>query len=239
MLNIGNADNFRRTVAGMCLIAAPLVSLVSYSLELGGVNSSDGFAESVAQSPNVWRAAALLGMLSAFLYVPAVMGLLHLLRARAVVLGHLACGILLIGAFGEFSLAAFDYQDIALFASDANRGQVGAISDQATDNFVYMVVLVGYLLGLIIGHFLLAGALWRAKIATPWAPALIALGQLVLLGGGIGGIFQVVGWALLTVGLGWIGLKVLRMSDAQWGQASSVGTLGAVDAPANRSVSVR
>jgi hypothetical protein len=239
MLKIGNADNFRRTVAGLCLIAAPLANLIAYLLELEGVDSSDGIAASVAQSPNVWRAALLLGILSALLYVPAVMGLLHLLRARAVVLGHLACGFLLIGALGGFGLTAFEYQEIALFASDANRGQMFTISDQVADNFVFMAVLVGYFLGFIIGHFLLAGALWRAEIATPWAPALIALGQLVLLGGGIGDIFLLVGWALLTVGLGWIGLKVLRMSDAQWGQVSSVGTLGAVDEPANQSVRVR
>ena len=86
MLRIADADNFRRTLAGLCLIAAPLVLLVAMLVHGGGGNA--GFVKTMVESPGRVQAANLLIMFSSVLFVPALVGLLGLVRGRGTILAH-------------------------------------------------------------------------------------------------------------------------------------------------------
>ena len=103
MLEINDANNFRRTLAGLCLIAAPLAfggsDVIRLSIE-GGVEEGVGQLAAIAASPGLWQVAAILNMIGVILFVPAVLGLMHLLRGRSTVLGHLGGGLALIGVPG-------------------------------------------------------------------------------------------------------------------------------------------
>ena len=103
MLKIWDADNFRRTLAGLCLITAPLAlgasDLIRISVEGDAQGTRDQF-DHIAASPGAWQVATILNMLGIVLFVPAVLGLLHLLHHRGVVLGHIGGGLLLIGLLG-------------------------------------------------------------------------------------------------------------------------------------------
>jgi hypothetical protein len=80
MLRIRDADNFRRTLAGLCLIAAPLVLLVAMIVHGGGGDA--GLVKTLVESPGRVQAANLLIMFSSVLFVPALIGLLGLVRGR-------------------------------------------------------------------------------------------------------------------------------------------------------------
>ena len=80
-------------------------------------------------------------------------------------------------------------------------------------------------LGLFVGYALLAVGLWRTRAAPGGASGLIVAFLVVniigLAAGGNKGVL-LAAHTLLLVGLGWIGVKVLAMSDAQW--RAEVGT---------------
>jgi hypothetical protein len=103
MLKIWDAHNFRRTLTGLSLIAAPLVLLVVW-VALPDL-PDDPTAMFAAIAANRKCTMALLLILSSVLFLPAVIGLIHLLRDRGVVLGHLGGGLALLGALGHIARA--------------------------------------------------------------------------------------------------------------------------------------
>lgn len=102
MLKVWEADNFRRTLAGLALIAAPLAMMVSEVIYKRSFSQeSDGqFFAAVAEKSGTWTFARLLGLLAAVLFVPAVVGMVHLTRERGVVLGHVGGALAIVGAMG-------------------------------------------------------------------------------------------------------------------------------------------
>ena len=68
------------------------------------------------------------------------------------------------------------------------------------------------LLGMI-GLLLLGVALWRARFAPVWVPAILVLGWIISFLGPPTVVFFTTGWALWLISLGYVGLKILQMSD--------------------------
>jgi hypothetical protein len=88
-----------------------------------------------------------------------------------------------------------------------------------------VVVMLISAIGLFIGYALLAVGLWRTRAAPRGASGLIVaflVVDIVGLAAGANKGVLLVAHTLLLVGLGWIGVKVLAMSDAQW--RAEVGT---------------
>jgi hypothetical protein len=114
--------------------------------------------------------------------------------------------------------------ELQVAESGLNRGEVLTAFGQPSLGIT--VVLLISALGLFVGYALLAVGLWRTRAAPRWASGLIVAFLVVdIVGlaaaGGTKGVI-LVAILLLLVGQGWIGLKVLAMSDAQW--RGEVGT---------------
>jgi hypothetical protein len=102
MLKITDANNFRRTVVGLCLIAGPLVVLI------GGLpanweenETKAAFLQVLAESPTRAQIHAILLYFGFLLIAVGIFGIIHLLRHRAVVLGHIA-GVLAVWGWVTF-----------------------------------------------------------------------------------------------------------------------------------------
>ncbi len=223
MLQIADANNFRRTAVGLCLIAGPLVALV------GGLvakweedDTKAAYLQSLAESPTRAQISALLLYFGFLLTAVAVFGILHLLRNRAVVLGHVA-GVLAVWGWVTFpGLLISDFYDLSL-AQWSNRQEAIAISDRAEGYVGSAVMGIPVLFG-VIGLLLLGVALWRARFAPLWVPVVQLLGVAIGFFGPPTVVFFTTGWALSLVALGYVGLKILRMSDEDWARpASKVG----------------
>ncbi len=106
MLNIDDADSFRRMTAGVCLTLAPLVLALAQLVHPG--QGEGGFVQTMADNPGRIQAASLLVILSSVLFVPALVGLVRLMRDRGTVLGHLGVGLALIGVIGHAVWAGFE-----------------------------------------------------------------------------------------------------------------------------------
>ncbi len=88
MLKIGDAHNFRRTLTGLSLVAAPLVLLVVWVALPDLPDDPTAMLAAIAANRERAVVAAVLLMLSSVLFLPAFVGLIHLLRDRGVVLGR-------------------------------------------------------------------------------------------------------------------------------------------------------
>ncbi len=216
--------NFRRTLAGVCLITQPFINLISVAISpRQSTNPSEQLA-TISAHPTRFLIANLLDLLWVFLLIPAVLGLVHLLRTRGALLGHIGGGFALAGAVGTAAYRGVNLAQLQVAQSELNQGQVLAAFGQASLGSIAVMLMSA--LGFLIGYALLAVGLWRTRAAPRWASGLIVAFLVVdIVGlaaaGGNKGVL-LVAHTLLLVGLGWIGVKVLTMSAAQWG--GEVGT---------------
>jgi hypothetical protein len=238
MLKIGDADNFRRTVAGLCLIAAPLAGLIGGLIFPPLPNDTAGTLAGISEHSGRFLMANFLFLVAFALMVPAVLGIMHLLRNRAVALGHIGGALVLLGNFFHAAVIGFALVQLPIAESGGDRAQIVALTEGTYASTAFLLLLAMLLIPSVLGSLILAVAVWRARVAPLWVAVVIVVG--------VATDFIVpeslnlqpdLYFAFTLLGFGWIGLKVLRMSDAQWKQAST-GTLEA-DAPANRSASVR
>jgi hypothetical protein len=210
--------NFRRTLAGVCLIVQPLLNLISVAINpQQNTDPSEQFAMMGAH-PTRFVISSLLDLIWLFLLIPAVLGLLHLLRAQGALLGHIGGGLALAGAVGAAAYRGVNLAQLQLAQSALDPGETLKAFGQASLGTV--VVMLVSAIGLIVGYGLLAVGLWRTRAAPRGASALIVAFLVVdIVGlaaaGGNKGVL-LVAHTLLLVGLGWIGVRILAMSDAQW-----------------------
>lgn len=224
MLRINDADNFRRTIAGLCLIGAPLVLLVAMIVHGGGGNA--GLVRTLFESPGRAQAANLLIMFSSVLFVPALVGLLGLVRGRGVILAHVGVTLAIIGVIGHAVWAGFQIVLLGLVQSGTlNRAQMSELISGGPPNAGFVIVMFAFMIGFFLGLLFLAGALWRSGAVPRWAAACIFLVPFADFVPG-GAIVSVLGPVLGLVGFGAAGLKLLSMPDAEWSQSEAYSAVG-------------
>lgn len=197
--------------------------MIRLSIEGGAEEGAEQLA-AIAANSGLWQVAAALDMIGIILFVPAVLGLMHLLRERSTVLGHLGGGLALIGFLGWAAHNRGYYGFMgAASTSEIDRSQMAGFIEHwiTTPNTVYYVLM--FLVGSTFGMLLLSIGLYRARVTYRWAAALFLLGTVLYNVNSFTpasesllavGVFQ----ALIAVGLGGTGLAVLAMSDADWGR---------------------
>lgn len=226
MLKINDANNFRRTVAGLCLIAAPVALGAALLIHPG--EGEAGLVQTIADNPGRTEAASLLIILSTVLFVPALMGVLNLVRGRGVTLVHVGAGLMLVGVIGHAVWSGFQVVLAGLTRSGLDQRQLAAaIEGSGPPPAGLMVIMFMFLVGFFLGLVVLAAGLWRSRTVPKLAAVglvLVALSDFVFPGGKV---FAAIGGAVAVACFGAIGLKLLGMSDADWerGPASSAETV--------------
>lgn len=97
MLKISDAAHFRRVVAALCLVAAPLLFEAAEITTPQPSGSAAAQLASFAQHRNLLVAGVLCGLASSMCFVPALFGLLHKIRDREVVYAHVAAALIIYG----------------------------------------------------------------------------------------------------------------------------------------------
>lgn len=106
MLKIFDAAHFRRVVAGLCLVAAPLLFAAAEILTPQPSGSAAAQLAAFAEHRNQLLAGVLCGVASSMLFVPALFGLLHRIRDRGVVYAHVAAAMIIYGLVTAAALGA-------------------------------------------------------------------------------------------------------------------------------------
>jgi hypothetical protein len=217
MVRIKDPSNFRRTAVGLCLILAPVIILAGSVIqpESEGDDVEEWLPE-LAEDVGRNDASTALFVIGFVLLVPATIGLIHLIRDRGIVLGHIGGALAVLGSILYPVVFSTTWYDLSLAENlpvdQAVEAQEGT-EDYVGPYFVFIPAIFGWTIGII----LLAIALLRARIAPAWVLVLIILGNVaIFLGAGESVIAGALGGLLFLAAFGWLGFKVLRMSDADW-----------------------
>ena len=217
---MSNPSTFRRTVAGICLIAGPLLLLIGGAVTPS--ESSDGanaYMKSVAADPGAYEWGTVAFALGFALLVPGLVGAVHLLRHRAVVLGHVFGSLAILGVVMFTALVATTFYDIAIAAS-LPLEQATKVNDAVEDVSGAGVVLIPALFGTFVGLVGMAIALWRGGWTPAWVAAAGAGGMILLVAGDGNQALGIAGAVALLVGYGYVGLTMLRMGNDAWERAT-------------------
>jgi len=228
---------FRKTIAGVALIGAPLAGFVSCltdSSEGIGQSGTSLYATAAAGGGRIWI-TGLIFMVSAILTVPAALGLAHLLRARGVVLGNLGVACLVTGAFGHMGYAVWQ-----LMVSRVSGPGAPALIAYLDRTSALTPVLVPLMVLVDVGLVLLAAGLLRARAVPGWVPWLVIVAivaDFAVQFTSITATWPVTAvWGVLAISLGSIGIRVLAMTPAYWATAGLAASPAAGSVPASVSI---
>jgi hypothetical protein len=217
MTGLSDAHHFRKLVAGFCMFFAPLLLLVAVIVHPETGTSAASTIAAAADDPDTWYVAHLVSLVGLVLAVPAVLGLMHMLREREVAWGHLGGGLGLLGILAFVGIVAME-GFAGWQAGYGDRTEMVALFDRLYDTagvvIPFYVVSFAFALGLLC----LAFGLYRARAVQWWMALFIAIAAVLF---AIGfptatELVSIIGAAFLFVGLGSIGRMVLMESDEDW-----------------------
>lgn len=214
MLKLNDVDNFRRTGAGLCLIAAPLAGLASALIMPRFTGGMGEELAAISEHTGRWLIGEALNLMTFFLFMLAVLGILHLLRDRSVILGHVGGGLVLFGSFFHGAIIGFALVEVPLVESGGVRGRMIEFANGMYESTAFTMILFPFL-SFFVGWVLLAIALWRARVVPLWVAATLGVAPLSEFFGPEM-VSPELMLALFLISLGYVGLKILQLSDKDW-----------------------
>jgi hypothetical protein len=228
MAGLSDAHHFRRLVAGFCMVGSPLFLLAAAIVHPGSETDEAAQLAVIAGNLDAWYAAHVLALISIVLAVPAVLGLMHMLREREVTLGHIGAGLALLGLLAFTGLVAITGFAGWQMGAAGSSAEMGALLERINETAgVFVPFYAGSFL-LALGMIALALGLYRAHAVQWWMALFVALAAvLVVIAGPVASnTVLVAGAAFLLVGLGSIGRVVLTESDEDWEHTPTYRGLG-------------
>jgi hypothetical protein len=216
-MHLSDAHHFRKMLAGACMVVAPVVLLVAMVIHPASDMDEATQVATIAANLDAWYVAHLLALISIAVMVPAVLGLMHMLREREVAFGHVGGGLTMLGLFAFTGLVAMELVLWQMAAGGDTREAVTLLQRlNETAGIVIPFVVVSF--GFALGVACLAIGLYRARAVQSWMAISVAAGA-ILFGAAIGSAMNwlaIVAAAFLVVGLGAIGRMVLQETDEAW-----------------------
>jgi Domain of unknown function (DUF4386) len=216
MLKVSDSRNFGRTLAGIALIAAPLLFLLGSAIDPAWAEDTDEYLSEVAADKGLYLLAGILNLVGALLLIPGLLGVIHLLRRRRVTLGQVGAALVMVGAVAIASTYAISVIEIVGTGDEFDRGQVVSLLDEAEESGEAAPIFVMFLLGLVLGSILLAIGLWRQKAVPVWVPIVLVLSSVAGFVAGDSQASSLISSAILAAALIAIGLRILAVSDDDW-----------------------
>ncbi|WP_066948026.1 hypothetical protein [Microtetraspora fusca] len=214
-----NPDTFRRTAAGVSLILAPLCLLLGMAVDPTESGADEALA--YANNPAATGVSATLLHYAWILWVPGVIGLVHLVRRKGVVLANVAGAVTVLGLINFSALMVSDFFDIVLFQRLPAAQAEQIMQDAAQPAMVaawQMPGMIGSFLGLVLVSVAYA---WAGR-AGWWFPAGVLVGMLVWLFGASSWnlVLGLAGPVVLLLVFGAVGVSLIRMDDREWSSAT-------------------
>jgi hypothetical protein len=213
-MSLSDSHHFRKLVAGTCMVLAPLFLLASTIIHPETGTSAASQALAIAASPDAWYVAHVLGLVSIVLAVPAVLGLMHMLRDKHALEGHLGGALALVGLLAFVGIVAMELT----FWQGGGPVDTAVLIDRASETAGLFIPFYVMSFGFAAGMLVLASGLYAARAVHPAMAACLAVGAACLAVAFplAAGWLMIVSAALLAVGFGTIGMMVLNETDAEW-----------------------
>jgi hypothetical protein len=223
VLKISDAPHFRRTVAGLCLVAAPALFAAAEILTPQPSGGTAAQLASFAQHRDQLLAGLLCGLASSMLFAPALFGLLQQIRTKGVAYAHVAAAMIIYGLVADAALAGVNAMFWVMTKPGTNRGAMVSLLHGLEHGSAVpgAPLLAGHYL-FAVGILLLGVAVWRARLAPRWAGILVALFPVADVAlSPAGDISSLISDAIGIAGFAALGLRLLATPDAEWDPAPS------------------
>jgi hypothetical protein len=219
VLKISDAAHFRRVVAGLCLVAAPLLFAVAEVITPQPSGSAAAQLASFAQHRDQLVVGVLCGLASCICFVPALFGLLHRIRHRGVVYAHVAAALIIYGLVTQAALFGINVMFWVMTKPGMNHAaMVNLLNglEQHGSAIAAAPLLAGHYL-FAIGVVLLGVAVWRARLAPRWAGILVALWPVADVAlSSVGDTASLASDAIGIAGFAALSWRLLTTPDASW-----------------------
>lgn len=212
------AQRTRRQIAGAAMVLSPLLLLVSAIIQ---PSLKDGTLEQltvISANLDAWFTASAIGLAALALAVPAILGLMHMLRERQAAAGMIGGALALLGVLAAVGTIALNLVQWELMRFGVPIPEatvvISDLKEVAGIEIPFLILPFAFALGMIV----LSLGLALARAVNPVMALLIALGATgAIVGYAISSVtLVIVAAAVLLVGLGSTGLYVLRESDEEW-----------------------
>jgi hypothetical protein len=221
MLRFSDGRNFARTFTGLALIVGPLLLLIAQIVSPDtdeGSSAADKLKElgDVAANKGTFLTGGILFLFGGLILAAGAVGLIHYFRGRKVTLGQIASALVAMGAVASMTFFSFGVVEYEMVNhSDLQPAQMAQLLHATDSPSSGAPVFFMFLIGVVIGLILLGIACWRRRAVPIWASVLILIsGPLAF--AETGKAFGIVVFAILTAGLGMLGLAVLGSTDESW-----------------------
>ena len=210
-------SHFRKTVAGCCMVAGPLAALAAFIVSPAFHSGSGAQVAEVARHQDRFLLSMFLSLAAVTLVIGGSLGLMHMLRERMVGYGNVGGTFALIGLIATVAQFGASMMLWSMVRDGVQPADVTAWHSVTHDAAMVIPLLAIPWLA-VVGFAVLAMGLYRAHAVDWWMSAMLAIGALgITLAGPLASVaVGIVGAALFLVGMGSIGLIVLRESDADW-----------------------
>ena len=231
MLTLSDPIRFRRGLSSASLLLAPLLGLASAAVAPPYSSNLTIDLALISAHHSAFLANAIGEAAAWILFIPGVLGIVHLLRHRGVVLGHVG-GVLAVLGMISFVAESAIAQATAVMARDAGHR---ALYAQTVSSIRHSPLVAFLLLALLgeIGLILLAIAARQARRAPRWVVAAVVVAVLADFAPLPNPFGLIMSWLLMALAFGRIGWAIRTTTDAEWQQPSDP-----VPTPATAAVAV-
>jgi hypothetical protein len=214
MSYVSDAHRFRKTMAGLCMIGAPVLFLIG-SLLSPGIDSDEATAVGlIAGDEGAFLSSVVLQFVGWSLFLVCVMAMMHMLRERGAQEGHVGGTLAVIG-----TLCAIAQTGFLLALWQVTRTDQGAATTMlAGIDGIAAVVLFVLPLGVTLGGIVLSWALYRHHFVPAWMAAAIGASAITFAIGSVTYSQElfIAASALLLAGFGALGAMVLNETVEEW-----------------------
>jgi hypothetical protein len=205
----------RRLTAGAALILFPALLVPQALVDPAEGGTGEVMYRAATESSAALTTSAVLLIVSGVLMAPAAAAVLHQARDRGGSLANVGAALAVLGGFGHFGIAMFYLVSLSLAGGD--KAEMIAYIDRLNENAAIGAVAFPLILCFGLGVAVLPWAAWRAGAVGWWAPAVSTVAVVVAEGLPFSNDLTVLATlAALVVVFGYLGVRVLRMTDAEW-----------------------
>jgi hypothetical protein len=212
-----DSHHFRKMIAGCCMVVGPLLALAAFIVSPAVKSGSAAQVAEVARHQDRFLLSGFLTLAAVALVIGGSLGLMHMLRERMVGYGNVGGVLTMVGLIFTMAQVAAQFTLWSAVRDGVQAADV-ATWHSVTHDTATVIPLVALPWLAVVGFAVLAMGLYRAHVVDWWMAAMMAVGALgITLAGPLTSLaVGIVGAALFLVGMGSIGMIVLRESDADW-----------------------
>jgi len=212
---------FRRRAAAATFFGAAAISMAGIvATPFEGKAGEAVYLKSLMDHPKQAMVAATLLHFGYLLFVPVAFVMARLARRGAKKLSYAGISLAVLGS-GLSGLLFTDIYDLSIARHVGTTAGAPISEMQGVPYASLAVVAIALLssLGLTLGLTLLAAAMRRARLAPVWPAIGVFVGFLTAFGAHTM-LRSVIGFGLMLASIGYLGIKVLRMSDERFAYGS-------------------